>query len=89
MGEGGAIPPGAVIAAAVEDAISPLGHVVITRLPLTPEPRPGLHGRGEKPRRRAMSTVALIQLSAQVPVGSDDAIDLATERMNSARSPLT
>lgn len=37
MGEGGAIPPGAVIAAAIEDAISPLGHVVVTRLPLTPE----------------------------------------------------
>ena len=33
-----------------------------------------------------MSTVALIQLSAQVPVGSDDAIDLATERIDSARS---
>lgn len=37
MGEGGAIAPGAVLAAAVEDAISPLGHVVVDQLPLTPE----------------------------------------------------
>jgi len=37
MGEGGAIAPGAVLAAAVEDAISPLGPVVVDRLPLTPE----------------------------------------------------
>ena len=37
MGEGGAIPPGAVIAAAVEDAISLIGQVVVTQLPLTPE----------------------------------------------------
>ena len=37
MGEGGAIPSGAVIAAAIEDAISLLGQVVVTRLPLTPE----------------------------------------------------
>lgn len=37
MGEGGAIAPGAVIAGAVEDAISPLGLVVVDHLPLTPE----------------------------------------------------
>jgi len=37
MGEGGAIAPGAVIASAVEDAISPIGEVTVTRLPLTPE----------------------------------------------------
>ncbi len=37
MGEGGAIAPGAVLAAAVEDALSPLGPVVVDRLPLTPE----------------------------------------------------
>ena len=37
MGEGGAIAPGAVIAAAIEDAISSLGRVVVTQLPLTPE----------------------------------------------------
>ncbi len=37
MGEGGAIAPGAVLAAALEDALSPLGPVVIDRLPLTPE----------------------------------------------------
>ncbi|MGZ4790959.1 MAG: DUF2848 family protein [Ilumatobacteraceae bacterium] len=33
-----------------------------------------------------MSTVALIQLSAQVPASSDDAIDLAAERIDSVRS---
>lgn len=37
MGEGGAIAPGAVIASAIEDALSPLGSVVVTQLPLTPE----------------------------------------------------
>jgi aerobic carbon-monoxide dehydrogenase large subunit len=37
MGEGGAIAPGAVLAAAVEDALSPLGSVVVDRLPLSPE----------------------------------------------------
>ena len=37
MGESGAIAPGAVLAAAVEDAISPLGCVTVNRLPLTPE----------------------------------------------------
>ncbi|MFV1999009.1 MAG: xanthine dehydrogenase family protein molybdopterin-binding subunit [Acidimicrobiia bacterium] len=37
MGEGGAIAPGAVIAAAVEDALSAYGDVVVDRLPLSPE----------------------------------------------------
>lgn len=37
MGEGGAIAPGAVIASAVEDAISAVGDVVVDELPLTPE----------------------------------------------------
>ena len=37
MGEGGAIAPGAVIASAVEDALSHLGTVTVNRLPLTPE----------------------------------------------------
>ena len=37
MGEGGAIAPGAVLASAVEDAISLLGVVTVNRLPLTPE----------------------------------------------------
>ncbi len=37
MGEGGAIAPGAVLAAAVEDALLPLGPVVVDRLPLSPE----------------------------------------------------
>ncbi|MDE0515471.1 MAG: xanthine dehydrogenase family protein molybdopterin-binding subunit [Acidimicrobiaceae bacterium] len=37
MGEGGAIAPGAVIASAVEDALSHLGAVIVDRLPLTPE----------------------------------------------------
>ena len=37
MGEGGAIAPGAVIAAAVEDALSPVGDVFVDQLPLTPE----------------------------------------------------
>ena len=37
MGEGGAIAPGAVIASAVEDALSHLGAVTVDRLPLTPE----------------------------------------------------
>ncbi|MGA7097689.1 MAG: xanthine dehydrogenase family protein molybdopterin-binding subunit [Acidimicrobiia bacterium] len=37
MGEGGAIAPGAVLAAALEDALSPLGPVVVDKLPLTPE----------------------------------------------------
>jgi carbon-monoxide dehydrogenase large subunit len=37
VGEGGAIAPGAVLASALEDALAPLGPVVIDRLPLTPE----------------------------------------------------
>lgn len=37
MGEGGAIAPGAVIAAAVEDALSTIGPVTVDRIPLTPE----------------------------------------------------
>ena len=37
MGEGGAIGPGAAIAAAVEDAIRPLSSAHVDRLPLTPE----------------------------------------------------
>ena len=37
MGEGGAIAPAAVIASAVEDALSHLGTVTVNRLPLTPE----------------------------------------------------
>jgi len=37
MGEGGAIAPGAVVAAAVEDALSAYGRVVVDRLPLSPE----------------------------------------------------
>lgn len=37
MGEGGAIGPGAVIAAAVEDAIRPLTPARVTSLPITPE----------------------------------------------------
>jgi carbon-monoxide dehydrogenase large subunit len=37
MGEGGAIGPGAVLAAAVEDAISPLSDARVRSLPLTPE----------------------------------------------------
>lgn len=37
MGEGGAIGPGAAIAAAVEDAIRPLTPAHVDRLPLTPE----------------------------------------------------
>lgn len=37
MGEGGAIAPGAVLASALEDALAPLGPVVVDRLPLTPQ----------------------------------------------------
>jgi carbon-monoxide dehydrogenase large subunit len=37
MGEGGAIAPGAVIAGAVEDAISTIGPVLVDEIPLTPE----------------------------------------------------
>lgn len=37
MGEGGAIAPGAAIAAAVEDALSVVGDVFVDQLPLTPE----------------------------------------------------
>jgi aerobic carbon-monoxide dehydrogenase large subunit len=37
MGEGGAIAPAAVIAGAVEDALSELGQVWISQVPLTPE----------------------------------------------------
>jgi len=33
-----------------------------------------------------MSNVALIQLPAQVPMSSDEAIDLAAERIDSVRS---
>jgi aerobic carbon-monoxide dehydrogenase large subunit len=36
MGEGGAIAPGPLLAAAIEDAISPLGKVFVRELPLTP-----------------------------------------------------
>jgi aerobic carbon-monoxide dehydrogenase large subunit len=35
MGEGGAIAPGPAIAAALADALSPLGHVPVSALPLT------------------------------------------------------
>lgn len=37
MGEGGAIAPGPALAAAVEDALEPIGDVVVNELPLTPE----------------------------------------------------
>jgi carbon-monoxide dehydrogenase large subunit len=37
MGEGGAIAPGPALAAAVADALSPIGHVFVNELPLTPE----------------------------------------------------
>ncbi|HLT96426.1 MAG TPA: xanthine dehydrogenase family protein molybdopterin-binding subunit [Acidimicrobiia bacterium] len=37
MGEGGAIAPGAVVAGAVEDALSELGRVWVSQIPLTPE----------------------------------------------------
>jgi carbon-monoxide dehydrogenase large subunit len=37
MGEGGAIPPGAVLASAVEDALRGLGPCAVTTLPLSPE----------------------------------------------------
>ena len=37
MGEGGAIAPGPALAAAVEDALRPLGRVFVNELPLTPE----------------------------------------------------
>ena len=37
MGEGGAIAPGPALAAAVEDALKPLGRVVVDVLPMTPE----------------------------------------------------
>jgi carbon-monoxide dehydrogenase large subunit len=37
MGEGGSIAPGPALAAALQDALSPLGHVVVDELPLTPE----------------------------------------------------
>jgi len=37
MGEGGAIAPAAVVAGAVEDALSEIGHVYVSRVPLTPE----------------------------------------------------
>ena len=37
MGEGGAIAPYAIIAAAVQDAIRPIGNVFVNELPLTPE----------------------------------------------------
>ena len=37
MGEGGAVAPYAIIAAAVQDAIRPIGNVFVNELPLTPE----------------------------------------------------
>ena len=37
MGEGGSIAPGPAIASAVADALSPLGHVFVNELPLTPD----------------------------------------------------
>ncbi len=37
MGESGAIAPGPVIAAAVQDAIRPIGHAFVNELPITPE----------------------------------------------------
>jgi len=37
MGEGGSIAPGPALASAVADALSPLGHVFVNELPLTPE----------------------------------------------------
>ena len=37
IGEGGAIAPGAVIANAVSDALSPFGHISANELPITPE----------------------------------------------------
>jgi carbon-monoxide dehydrogenase large subunit len=37
MGEGGAIAPGPALASALQDALVPLGHVVVDELPLTPE----------------------------------------------------
>jgi len=37
IGEGGAIAPGPAIAAAIQDAIAPFGHVFVNELPLTPE----------------------------------------------------
>lgn len=37
MGEGGAIAPGAVIAGAVEDALAPVGPVMVDQIPLTPQ----------------------------------------------------
>ena len=36
MGEGGAIAPGPALAAALTDALRPLGHVFVNELPLTP-----------------------------------------------------
>jgi aerobic carbon-monoxide dehydrogenase large subunit len=36
MGEGGAIAPYAVMAAAVEDALRPIGNVIVNEVPLTP-----------------------------------------------------
>ena len=36
MGEGGAIAPGPALAAALTDALSPIGHVFVNELPLTP-----------------------------------------------------
>jgi carbon-monoxide dehydrogenase large subunit len=37
MGEGGAIAPGPALASALADALTPLGHVQVTELPLTAE----------------------------------------------------
>lgn len=49
MGEGGAIGPGAVLAAAVEDAISPLTDAHAHSLPLTPERVLGWIQEGRRP----------------------------------------
>ena len=37
VGEGGAVTPYAIMAAAVQDAIRPIGDVFVNELPLTPE----------------------------------------------------
>jgi len=37
VGEGGAVAPYAIMAAAVQDAIRPIGNVFVNELPLTPE----------------------------------------------------
>jgi carbon-monoxide dehydrogenase large subunit len=50
MGESGAIAPGPVLAAAVEDAIRPIGYAFVNELPLTPE---RVHGWVEAARSGA------------------------------------